>query len=839
MNKYVKGTIGTLIIVIPSVLLLGFLFKQLTYKSFYSNSGSVNVKGISSQVKIYSDDYGVPHIIASSDEDMYFALGYMHAQDRLWQMDLTRRVAEGKLSEIFGSGTIKFDKLFKTIGINRFAYRWYQNISPESKKILTAYSNGVNSFIENHYNKLPIEFDLLNYKPMPWQPEHSLMITRMMGWDLNLAWYLDYIFGELADRVGIEKLSEIFPDSSISIFKRPVLIDTLTSDSTKEISSGRIKETIALGNSFFKDYSDYRDFFNINCTHTGSNSWVVSGSKSESGKPMLANDPHLAFMSPSKWYEVHLRSKNADVTGFSLAGVPGVAIGHNMAISWGLTNLMCDDNDFFLLEKDSADANRYKYRNQVHTLDSVKEKILVKDSLDVDIIIKNTLLGPVVSDLESRGFISERENNLYRNKILAFKWTGFEYSDEINAFYKINTAKNWEEFKEGLKDFCVPAQNFVYADTAGNIGYKAAGKIPLRKTENKNEYIIPSNSIMEWTGFADFNELPEDYNPKQGFIVTANTNPFDWLKTENKNRFYISYMWEPSSRFERITQVLQGGFKFNVNEFKLIQASYLSPYAKEISVYITGAFKDEKNIDNETADVLNRFRNWDGDMPANNPMGALYNAFFVELLKNIYSDELGEDVFHDFLMIPNLPFRSTLLLLKNYNPEHHFWFDDIRTAKIETRDEIIRKSLLDGINLLKNRVGNNDINSWRWGDIHKVTFRHPLGIVPALEKSFNIGPYEIGGDQTTINNSEYRFIDAIKNGNFENILGPSMRMAVDLSDMAHSYTSNSTGQSGQPLHPDYADQTRLWLYSDYKIITLNENEFIDKTYKLLILIPEN
>ncbi len=227
MNKYVKGTIGTLIIVIPAVLLLGFLFKQLTHKSFYSNSGSVNVKGINSQVKIYSDDYGVPHVIASNDEDMYFALGYMHAQDRLWQMDLTRRVAEGKLSEIFGSSTIKFDKLFKTIGINRFAYKWYQNISPESKKILIAYSNGVNSFIEKHYNKMPIEFDLLNYKPMPWQPEHSLMVTRMMGWDLNLAWYSDYIFGELADKVGLEKLSDIFPDSSIAIFKKPVLKDTI------------------------------------------------------------------------------------------------------------------------------------------------------------------------------------------------------------------------------------------------------------------------------------------------------------------------------------------------------------------------------------------------------------------------------------------------------------------------------------------------------------------------------------------------------------------------------------------------------------------------------------
>ncbi len=610
-------------------------------------------------------------------------------------------------------------------------------------------------------------------------------------------------------------------------------------DSTDEISQKRIKEITSLGNGFFRDYSDYRDFFNISCTHMGSNSWVVSGDKSETGKPLLANDPHLAFMSPSKWYEVHLKSNNVDVTGMSIAGVPGIAIGHNKSISWGLTNLMNDDNDFFLLEKDSGNENKYKYKNQVYSLDSVKEKILVKDSNEVEFTVKNTVLGPVVSDLESRGFFSEKENNLYKDKLLTFKWTGFELSDEINAFYKINTAKNWDEFKSGLKDFSVPAQNFIYADTAGNIGYKAAGKIPIRKTENKNDYIIPSFTNMEWTGFVDFNDMPETYNPKQDYIVTANTNPFDWLKTENKNRYYISYVWEPSSRFDRITELLQGGFKFNVNEFKLIQASYQSPYAKEISAYIVNAFKDTKNIDNETGEILNSFKNWNGDMPANDKMGAVYNAFFVELLKNIYMDELGADVFHDFLMIPNLPFRSTLLLLKNYNPDHHFWFDDISTVKIETRDEIIRKSLFDAVTLLKSKFNNNDINSWHWGEIHKVTFKHPLGIVPELAKSFNIGPFEVGGDQTTVNNSEYSFNDAIKEGNFDNILGPSMRMVTDLSDMTHSYTANTTGQSGQPLHPDYADQTRLWLYNDYKIITMRETEFIDNGFSLLVLIPEN
>jgi penicillin amidase len=839
MNKYAKGISGTLLIVIPAFLVLGFLFRQLAFESFYKNSGTTVAKGIKAEVKIYSDDYGVPHIIASNDEDMYFALGYMQAHDRLWQMDLTRRVAEGKLSEIFGSSTVEFDKLFRTIGIGRFAYRWYENISPRSKQILSAYTDGVNSFITSHYNKLPIEFDLLKYRPVLWQPQHSLIVARMMAWELNLAWYTDFILGELINKVGLEKASEIFPDSTIAIFNKPAIEDTAKTDSLKEITSRRIKQTVALGYGFFKTYQNYRDFFNINCSHTGSNSWVVSSDKSETGKPILANDPHLAFMAPSKWYEVQLKSINVDVTGMSIAGVPGVAIGHNKVISWGLSNLMNDDNDFFMLEKDSLDANKYRYRNQAYYLDSLIEKIQVKDSQEVRLVVKSTVTGPVISNLKVFGFITENVENSYSDKLLTFKWTGFEFSDEVDAFYRINTAKNWEQFKSGLKEFCAPAQNFIYADTLGNIGYKAAGKIPIRKTENKNDFIFPSYTNMEWQGFVDFNELPETYNPKQDYIVTANTNPFDWLKTESKNRFYISYIWEPPSRFDRINLLLQGGFKFNVSEFKLMQESYLSPYAKEIAGYIIDAFKDAKNLDSLTNDVLNKFRNWTGELPANESTGAIYNVFFVHLLKNIYLDELGEDVLHDFLMIPNLPFRSTLLILRNYRSDSPLWFDDINTPRIETRDEIIRKSLFDALNFLKMKFNNNDISSWRWGALHKVTFKHPLGIVPQLAKSFNIGPFEVGGDQTTVNNAEFSFNDAIKSGNYDNILGASMRMIVDLSDISHSLSVSTTGESGQPLHPNYSDQTRLWLNNDYKTETMNESEMIKNEYILLTLIPRN
>ncbi|HEY3251119.1 MAG TPA: penicillin acylase family protein, partial [Ignavibacteria bacterium] len=354
MNKIITNSFGIFILLIPLLLLLGLLFNNLSKRSFYPSNGKVEVSRIKSPVKIYFDDFGVPQIMSLNEEDAYFTLGYLHARDRLWQMDLTRRVAEGRLSEIFGASTINFDKLFRTIGINRFCYSWYNKLSPKTKQILDSYTKGVNYFIEANYNNLPVEFDALNFRPEPWKAEHSLMIVRLMGWDLNIAWYTDYIIGEIINKVGVEKTSEIFPDSNTSLYRKPQMEDTTKTDKEKT-AAVNFNQIAQLGKDFFNYNEEYRKFFSINGAHVGSNSWVVSGAKSSSGKPMLANDPHLGLQAPSKWYEVYIRGGGLDVRGMSLAGVPGIAIGNNRFISWGLTNLMNDDNDFLILKRDSAD----------------------------------------------------------------------------------------------------------------------------------------------------------------------------------------------------------------------------------------------------------------------------------------------------------------------------------------------------------------------------------------------------------------------------------------------------------------------------------------------------
>ena len=838
MNKYFKNISGIIIIFVPLIILLGLLFNTLSKRSFYPTNGNVNVSGLKSPVKVYFDEFGVPQILAGNEDDAYFTLGYVHARDRLWQMDLTRRVADGRLSELFGSGTINFDKLFRTIGINRFCYLWYNELSPKSKHVLDSYVKGINKFIETHYNNLPVEFDALNYKPDPWKPEHSLMIARLMAWDLNIAWYTDFILGEIVNKVGLEKTSEMFPDTNFVLFKKQIIEEDSTETEKENASAVNFIQIASLGKGFFNANEEYRKFLHINGAHVGSNAWVISGERSEYGKPMLSNDPHLGLQTPSKWYEAYVKGGGLDVRGMTIAGVPGVIIGNNKYISWGLTNLMNDDNDFIILKTDSTNNRKYIYKNQSYHLDSIVEKIAVKDSDEVELIIRASKLGPIISDLNIRGFadFKEKENNPYKDKLLTFKWTGFELSDEVSSFNKVNTAKNWDDFREGLRDLNTPAMNFVYADINGNIGYHTAGKIPIRKTDDFKSYIYPLGCNVEWTGFVEFDNMPNVYNPKEGYIVTANTNPFDWMKTPVKDRYYISYLWESTSRFDKINEYLSSRGVFDIEDFKLLQNSFESPFAKNIAVYIVNAYKNQPVYNNDIKWCTERFNNWNGEMIASEPVGSVYNTFLVYLLKNTYEDEMGMEVMHDFFIIQNMPYRSLQLLLKD---SASAWFDNVNTPAMETRDEIIRKSLAEAIKYLKTRFENQDINTWNWGTLHKVKFHHPFGMVEALDKAFNIGPFDIGGDQTTPFNTEYQFNDFMETGNFSTIVGPSMRFIVNMADIEHSYTINTTGQSGQPVHTNYKDQARMWLFGEYRENTSSELEMLKKNYDVLILNPAN
>jgi penicillin G amidase len=844
---------GLLILIIIVLVTVGILFNSLTKKSYYPETGTIKVNGISQRVNIYKSELGVPHIFAENEDDLYFSLGYVHAQDRLWQMDLTRRVAEGKLSEILGPDVLDYDILFRTIGIDKVSYLHYENSSPETKSISESYTRGVNAFIDEHISNLPLEFDILNYKPEPWKPEHSFMIVRMMGWELNLSWFAEIMIEDLVNKFGLERAKDLIPsyndDGPFIIGARgeDVKKDSVVrsaSDTLKKTSEKKDqnKKSVTEKNKPGTYLKELKNFFDIadsfrnfrgHGSQSGSNSWVVSGEKTESGKPMIANDPHLSLQVPAKWYEVHLYNNKNDnsISGFSIPGVPGIAIGHNNSIAWALTNLMNDDSDFLILDKDTNGNGKYIYGNSVIEIDSTTEGIKIKGKNDeYNFTRYSTKIGPVIFDLERTGFNTKRKINFnVPEKILVYKWTGYEKSDEIESFYKINHANNWNEFLIALRSYGTPALSFLYADTSGNIGYHAAGYIPVRKNLTDESFAyFPSNNVS-WSGFIPFAELPNSYNPREGFLVTANNKP-----GKNYNH-YISYLFEPHYRSERISDFLKNRNALSVEDFKLIQRDVFSLQAKEFCGYIFDTYREIRNPSDEEKLYLDILRNWDYEMRIYSYEAAIFAQFEIELYKNLYKDLLGEELFENYIFMNSFPVKTTSKILRQNNS----WIFDRNNPgnSKQRKSEIIRKSFSEAISNLKIIFGTNDYTKWFWGDIHQIEIKHPLGIVPELSTMLNIGPFKAGGNGTTVSVAQYSFNNALRSNSFHSQVGSSMRMIIDLEKIKESYTIIPTGQSGQALHPNFKDQARLWMHYNYKEVSTDFEDLKKENLKLLVLEP--
>lgn len=805
-TKFVVGILSTLLIVIVAVILF---FRHLLTKSFPETKGVIETPGLSSTIRIYRDPLGVPHIFAETEEDLMFAVGYVHAQDRLWQMEMARRAGEGRLSELFGKATLNFDRMFRTIGFKRIVQQMEKNLHPDSHRLLTAYARGVNTLISHQKGKLPIEFDILGITPEPWTIEHSLMVARLQAWELNFSWWLDLTLGDLVNKLGQEKAREVFPSYPE---EGPFILPFAT---------GKIH---AYAPTTLREVDQtYRRVFGIEAMGSGSNSWVVTGEKSLSGKPILANDPHLALPAPSRWYAIHLSGAGLEVAGVSIPGLPIVIIGRNQNIAWGLTNGMIDDADFYVEKIDSIHLDRYLYNGAWRELKVFEEEIIVRGSQPDTIQIRETHRGPIVSDVHS---FPHFDLNVYKtdyekNHALSLRWTGFEASDEIRAIYLVNRARNWEEFLQALRLFAVPTQNFIYADVRGNIGYQLAGRVPIR---NRQSAIIPNPGWTrdnDWKGFIPFEKLPRMFNPPSQFIATANNKIVD-----NSYPYYLSDLWESPSRITRIQELLREKQRLSVEDFQRMQRDVISPHARELVPYILRAFDSRPILNDQVRVALVYLRNWNFSLDKDNVAAAIFNAFFIKLLQNIYRDEMGEELFNNYLILTNVPYRVTSRLLREGTST---WFDDVTTTEQETRDDIIRQSLSDALNYLREKLGD-ELKTWQWGKLHQLTFEHVLGRIHGMGKVFNIGPFQTGGASTTINSGHYSLTRP-----FKHLVGASMRKIADLSDPTSLLVVITSGQSGQPLHKHYRDQTPLWLNGEYHRLSMNRSDIEQSGWDLLIL----
>ena len=798
-TKVILGVSISLAVLIVAIVIAAF-YMMNKYVPDYNDK--IQVTGISNEVKVYRDSAAVVYIVAEKELDAAFALGFVHAQERMFQMDMLRRAGEGRLSEIIGTRTLFYDKMFRTLGLYKTCQKHYNQMSDVTKKNLEAYSKGVNAYLKEAEGRVSVEFDVLGYDPYLWKPEHSLLISKLMAWALNIGWWSDISYAHLLQKLDPELIKQIIPDYEENA---PLIIPT------------DYKKEKLMSMDFLKLNREARDFFNFTGTHIGSNNWVVNSKKSLSGKPLIANDPHLALQSPATWVVAVIKSDNWNVSGFTMPGAPGVVIGKNDNISWVLTNVMADDCDLYI-EEFNDDNTKYKLDGRWKDLVIEKDTISVKDSSDVIFGIKKTHRGPVISDIHP--YYDHYEND-YQTANISMRWTAYEFSDEIYGLIKVNKASNWQEFKEGVKDFTAPGQNFVYADNEDNIGYICAARLPIRVNVSPTIVYDGRTSIYDWKGFVPYEEMPMMLNPKENYIASANN------KTIKNYKYHISNTWEPPSRIKRIIELLEEKEKLGTDDYKQIQNDFFSHYAKFVTPYILNAFSNYEIKDENLKLAIELLSKWDYVYQKDGQPPAIFAVFYQELLSNIFEDEMGEELFKEYILLANVPYRMVKQLLAN---SRSIWFDDVTTEKQELRDEIIRRSMGDALNYLEKELGTN-VAEWQWGRLHNVTFKHPFsGVSSLLDRVVNTGPFPIGGDGTTVFNTEYSFTAP-----YSNELGPSMRFIYDFDSPDVFEFILTTGQSGHIASDHYNDMTDKWINGEYIKVNTDRKNILSSDMELLLL----
>jgi penicillin amidase len=779
-TRIIGGTIGVLLVAILAAAL--FLRYQIR-KSFPVVSGTISIHGLTSSVRVLRDAYGVPHIEAGNEHDLMLAAGFVHAQDRLWQMDMARRAGEGRLSELFGQATLPFDRMFRIVGIRRSAAQIIARMAPASLDRLRWYADGVNAYIASARGRYPVEFDLLGYEPELWTPLHSVIVGRLTAWELNLSWWTDLTYGIIAEHVGLDRIVDIMPEYPAGV--------------PPTVPSGEWRSYASLGLAYLRTAQSYAALSGSASLNGGSNAWAVAPGRSTTGGAILANDAHLHLESPSHWYEIQLQMPGLRVRGMSMAGVPAVVAGRNDSIAWGLTNVMADDADFYVEQLDSLTGSRYLYDGQWYPLTLLTEEIPVKGDSARSLTVRLTRHGPIVTDIATP---LQRGRAPY---VASMRWTGNEFDDQFLAFTRIDRARNWEEFTAGVREFAVPGQSFVYADVRGNIGYWCGVRLPVRAGRNSLFPLPGWDPSTEWKGFVPFGRLPHRFNPPERYIATANNRIVD-----DSYPYHISDLWEPSSRIQRLNDVLgRKGDLFSVQDFERLQLDTYSYYARDIIPYIVEAFQDSIGTLPVGERVFEYLRNWHYRFTTDDVATSIYQEFLVRLIHNTFADEMGDDLFHDWVILGNIPLRVTArLLAQGTSP----WFDDVRTPVVETRDDIVRKSLREALADLRAKWGG-DSKNWRWGNLHTVTLSHPFGLRKPLDRIFNVGPFPVNGGSTALVSFEYDL-----NKPFDVTVGPSFRQIFDMGGEGEFRSVLPSGESGQVFHSHYADQTRLWLNGGYR-----------------------
>lgn len=719
MNRILKY-VNILIALLVAVLLVGIYW--LAWRPLPQVSGTIPAP-ISRTATVTRDALGVPHIRAASEEDALFVQGYVTAQDRLWQMDGLRRLSGGDLSEIVGPAALDSDKQVRRLRLRRIAEAAYISLPGHDRAALAAYARGVNFFMSTHLGRLPLEFTLLKYDPQPWSVIDSILIGLHMYRTLTTTWPDKIQKGNLLSGGDPAKVNFLFPVRT-----------------GMEIPPGSL---LPLGSEL----------------QPGSNAWAISGSRTASGKPLLSNDPHLEYSIPGIWFAVHLEAPGLNVAGVSLPGAPGVILGHNDRIAWGATNLHFDAQDLYIERFDDR-TGRYQFRGKIEQAQPERDVIRVKGAPNFDQLNWVTVHGPI--------FLSEGQQRL------ALRWTAAEPGAFQFPFLELNRARDWNDFLKALSRYPGPGQNWVYADVDGNIGYHAAGRLPIRKNYAGDIPVDGASGNYEWQGFIPFDRLPSSYNPPEGMIITANQNPFpaDYPYPVHGN-------FAPHYRSKQIRDLLAGRKGLRPEDTLAVQKDVYSAFSHYLAGALVRACENRKVTNPDLTDPVMLLRGWNGQMDKDRAAPFIVALAFQYVRKAVAdSASPGKGTVYETQMAPAV----IEALLRTRPPG---WFRDY--------DEMLLKAFADAVDEAR-RMQGRDARKWVFGKYLTLLITHPVGHqLPWVARYFDIGPVPMSGSSTAVKQTTAR-------------LGPSMRMNADLADWDRSLLNLTAGESGHVLSRHYKDQ---------------------------------
>ncbi len=792
--NFIKKTLIFLVVLILFIASAGWLYSKTLHPVY---NGEIKIKNTTEDVTVYFDDIGVPHINAQNQKDAYLALGYVHAQDRLWQMELVRRIAAGRLSEILGKELLSVDQFFSGLGIEEAANKTIASLDKSSQAyILTqAYLDGVNQFIKN--GKTPLEFILLGLEKEKYTIKDIYNVFGYMSFSFAVAHKTDPLLTEIKEKLGAPYLSELlgFAGENLTVNKTSI--------------PEKINATISRAVSSIMDDLPVSPFI-------GSNSWVIAPEKTKNGKVIFANDPHIGFSQPSVWYQNHIKTPDFEIYGFNIALMPFPLMGHNRAYAYGMTILANDDLNFYIEEDNPENSLEYKTIDGYEKYQLVDKTIHVKNAIDTNFQVKVSRHGPIMNGL-IKHVIDERP--------IAMNWIYTQLPNEmLEVSYGISHANSMRDFKKSVAKIHAPGLNVMYGDAKDNIGWFSSAKLyQLRDGLSSKTYLNGASGNDEIIEYLPFEENPQAINPTWKYVYSANNQP-----DSVRGKLYQGY-YQPQDRAKRIVELLDEKNDFTKKDVSKMIYDVKSSTVSEISKGLLKSVEKSKGTASERK-AFSIIENWDGNYLKTSVGPTIFNRFLYEFLKETYNDELGDS----FQLFINSQLQDQVLPLQ-VNREKSVWWDNISSKdKIETRTDIVNLAFKNAIAFLQNQLGEN-IEDWTWNRVLSIEHEHAIGKAGGLLRTFfNVGPFETIGGNEVINNQIFN-LDST--GYYKVTAGPSTRRIVDFSDVENSLAILPTGQSGNVFSEYYKDQTEKYLEGEFVKMNLNQAE-IEQSKNVLTLKTE-